>query len=38
MDHLECDCEHEYDLCQMCEFDLEAEYDYWIYSQRMESR
>ena len=27
---LQCECKHEYDLCDLCERDLELEQQYWF--------
>ena len=35
-EHMDCDCSHEYDLCELCERDLEAEHDYWLSTQTTE--
>ena len=35
---MDCDCVHEYDLCDTCEMDLEAEHDYWLATQTTEIR
>jgi hypothetical protein len=29
----DCDCEHEYDMCKVCERDARDERDYWFSTQ-----